>query len=122
MSYYNSQYSYFYCRYCKLQGYSVSSCRSDKIEKAIYQVLSGHFELSSQSRPDTEILRDIEHLKSRKRDAFQDYKDYHISREEYLNKKIAVDQQVAHLEKMLLAEQKPQLSTKELTEILLKHM
>ena len=63
----------------------------------------------------TETARGIERLKARKLELFQEYKECYISRDMYLDKKVAIDEQVTSLEKALIAEQKPQLSTKGLT-------
>ena len=109
------QIGYFYCGYCKGQGHSISSCRADKIEASILEALSGYLESSAQLKANTEIPREIERLKARKLELFQEYKDCQISRDVYLDKKVAIDEQVKSLEKELLVEQKPQLSTKGLT-------
>ncbi|WP_367007367.1 recombinase family protein [Streptococcus sp. ZY19097] len=109
------QIGYFYCGYCKGQDHSVSSCRLDKIEASILEALSGYLESPAQSKANTEISRDIERLKTRKLELFQEYKDCYISSDVYLDKKVAIDEQVTNLEKSFLVDQKPQSSTKGLT-------
>ena len=79
------------------------------------EALSGYLESSAQLKANTEILREIERLKAQKLELFQEYKDCQISRDVYLDKKVAIDEQVKSLGKELLVEQKPQLSTKGLT-------
>lgn len=77
--------------------------------------MSGYLEFPVQSKANTDIARDNNRLKTRKLELFQEYKDCRISRGVYLDKKMAVDEQVEILEKELIAEQKPQLSTNGLT-------
>ncbi|HEL2254366.1 recombinase family protein [Streptococcus parasanguinis] len=96
----HNQGHYFYCRYCKSQGHSMRSCKVDKIEKVIFEVLKNK---SQEPRKllRVNLLHDIEKLKEKKLAAFQDYKENRITRDVYIAKKQELDDKIVHLEENL---------------------
>lgn len=111
---YNHQgYQYFSCRYCKGQGEKMKSCRVDRIEQSIKEKLGQEVVKPRQIASKTRLLREIERLKKQKLSFFQDYKDNLMTREDYIAKKMLIDETVKNIEEQLNEANKVQLLTKD---------
>ncbi|HEL2150999.1 TPA: recombinase family protein [Streptococcus suis] len=112
IGHYNHQgYQYFSCRYCKGQGEKMKSCRVDRIEKSIKEKLGNEEGKPRQKTSKTRFLREIEGLKKQKLYFFQDYKDNLMTREDYITKKMEIDESVKNLEEQLNEANKVQILT-----------
>lgn len=99
----HNNHDYFYCRYCKSQGYSLKACRSDKIEKAIEEKLLTQLPTSSPTISKAKLIREIERLKVQKISYFQEYKEDLMTRETYLSKRRTLDDKIMNLDEQLRA-------------------
>ncbi|HEM3502792.1 TPA: recombinase family protein [Streptococcus suis] len=112
IGHYNHQgYQYFSCRYCKGQGEKMKSCRVDRIEKSIKEKLGNGEGKLRQKTSKTRFIREIEGLKKQKLSFFQDYKDNLMTREDYITKKMEIDESVKNLEEQLNEANKVQILT-----------
>lgn len=112
-SYNHQGYQYFSCRYCKGQGEKMKSCRVDRIEKSIKEKLGNEEVKPRQKTSKTRFLKEIERLKKQKLSFFQGYKDNLMTREDYITKKMEIDESVKNLEGQLNEANKVQLLTKD---------
>lgn len=106
---------YFYCLYCKSQGVSVVSCRTDKIEQAIFKSLKNQLRSPSFKISKTVITSNIKKIKAQKVACFQDYKENGMSREDYIDKKQKLDKMIVDLEGQLQLSSKQVFADQKLT-------